>query len=172
MNKDRSGLRPSRLTVSLITLGLFGLLNIALYVGQEFGQDTEKKELEDLKTKLTQLKHEADILELNISTTEERLKSVKTLVSQCKAGIAEFESQAVDDSLPPEIYSQYTLAIENCNTQVRNSNTLTSNYNSLYDQYNQVIQAHNALVPRANELTKSLGSRYYLIPVPSLRRVH
>jgi len=170
MKKDRSSLGHSRLPIFLIVLGLFGLVNMALYFGQDFGRGTEKKELEELKAKLDQLKHEADTIEPNIRSAEKRVKTAKTLVNQCKANIAEFESQAVDGSLPPEVYSQYALTVDNCNTPVRDSNSLVSSYNSLYDQYDQVIQAHNTLVPRTNELAKSLGTRYYIIPVPSLRR--
>jgi cytoskeletal protein RodZ len=172
MKKDKSRFGHLRLPIFLIVLGLFGLVNMVLFFGQEFGRGTEKKELEELKAKLDHLKHEADNLESSIRSAEKSVKTAKTLVHQCKANIAGFESQAVDGSLPPEIYSQYTLTVDNCKTQVRNSNNLVSSYNSLYEQYDQVIQAHNTLVPQTNELAKSLGTRYYFIPVPSLRRAH
>lgn len=170
MEKDKKSLGHSRVPAFLIVLVLFGIVNIALYAGQELGRGPEKKELEEITTKLDQLKRQANTIEPNIRSAQEKVNAAKTLVNQCKARIAEFESQAVNGSLPSEIYSQYTLEVDNCNTQIRNSNNLISSYNSLYEQYDQVIQSHNTLVPRANELTKSLGTNRYIILGPSLRR--
>lgn len=168
MKRYKSSLGYLRIPAFLITLVLFALINLVLFIGQEFGRDAEKKELEELNTKLAQLKQEVETLELNISFTEEKLKEADTFVNQCKAGIVEFESQAVNGALPSQIYTQYTLAVDNCNAQVRNSNNLINSYNTLYEQYDRVIQTHNVLVTRANELAKSLGTKYYIVP----RRFH
>lgn len=81
MDQNKRNLQHARLIVFLIILGTFGVMNVALYSGQEPEHSAERNEFEDLKVKLSQLRSEVDAIEPKVRSAEESLKTAQVLVA-------------------------------------------------------------------------------------------
>jgi hypothetical protein len=150
----------------LFFLVVFGIGNAVLYFWPEMFNQKETEEFKNINNQMELLKSRTDELKERLNLLEPEITESNSAVENCKAEISKFEYQAIDGVLAPEVYSQYENTRKECNQNVNHYNILSTKYQPVYDEYKQAFEEYNNLVPRQNELARTVGTRYILIPIP------
>lgn len=143
---------------------IFGLGNILLHYGQEWYHRADQKELDSIKIKLNNLKNEIDTMESKIKAKNTELENKYKSIQKCKSIIKQYE--IIGNSMTDMEYENYENTLTICNENIDEYNIEFTNVNSAYDSYKENIDTYNSLIPKANELAKKVGSKWYIVPIP------
>jgi hypothetical protein len=133
--------------ISMVGLVIvYGAINLVLYGAQELWHKGDTDKLNAVKEFIKEKKIEIDSLEQRLATTESDLDEKKSQLDSYKAFGNTY---------------QYNLGVDDYNN-------LLSQYKLDLDRYNSAISVYNQKINEGNELSKKVGSRWYVIPVPRI----
>lgn len=149
-----------------VTLVLpFALLNAALIGGQWLWHRGDRAELQLLEASLGIEKQRIALLEARLGEMTASLGESKQGAARLQAEIAVIESRYAS-GIPESEFHDYAEKVARYNAAAQTHNSSVERFESVRGEYEATIAAYNARVEQANELAKSAGTTWYLLPVP------
>lgn len=124
---------------------VYGLINLLLLGGQSAFKSEDEKRFESLKSQIESEKALLDSQDARITSEENDLLQLKQRMDSYKA----FGN-----------VGEYNHLVDQYNVQL-------ASYTADIDNYNSKLPAFNSKVEEANNLAKSVGSTWYLVPIPT-----
>ncbi len=164
-NEGAGGLLGA-LASGLLLLVVFGCGNV-LCVGWQLVETADDRAmLRELELDLAQREERINGLERQLQARETTFEAGSGAVEQCTKKVAAFEAQAVGGELAPDVYADYSTALENCNEQIAALNRLASTIRVEFASYEKEVDDYNVVVARHNDAAARVGSLEVLIPIP------
>lgn len=143
---------------------IFGVGNLVLWGAQEVAHAPEMAKLKAMEEELARREPALSAQELKLKELEVALQTSASSISTCKSGLAAFERQAVDGTLPAGVFAKYETKLAECNTLVDRHNAVVANGTVLAAEYDVGVAAYNDIVATYNSLAATAGTRIVLIP--------
>lgn len=124
----------------LLIVIVYGVINLVLVGGQEIIHHGDKVNLDKIEAELNNQKKDIERMELEI---------------KAKLNFLDMTKKQIDST---------TNVVEH-NRLVDKYNLELPSYNSLNKQYSQKIDEYNMKVNEANNLSKEIGSTWYVVPI-------
>lgn len=142
------GKLPGWLRGLVLLVVLYGVGNLMLVGGQKLWHHDDQVKLDNIKTSLASENTKINNLEAELKTLEIKIKRSESYINNVGQNSNDY------------------------NSLVDEHNAKIANYNVIYNEYKRGIDQYNLHVNEANELAKSIGSTWYVVPIPGGKRVH
>ena len=147
---------------------VFGAINLVLVGGQWLWHHGDQAKLDLLKTELNSETTTISGVEAKLDGLKNEIREADEKGRKLKEWIDSVE-QEFSAGIPEYLFATYKKAVKLFNESAAKHNESLSAYNAVYQGYSAQIDAHNRKVEQANTLAKSVGSTWYLVPVPGRR---
>jgi hypothetical protein len=144
---------------------LYAVGNAVLVGGQYLWHYTDHRKLDAIKTQLDSERPRIEAVGAQLQRFGKDLTESEARLNTLKREIAGIE-KANPRGVPEQIYPAYTRSVQHYNALVETHNRKVAEQQVAHQDRSSQIDRYNKLVGEANDLGRSVGSTWYVIPMP------